>query len=404
MIYTLRSQGPVPVVTLGPASGGSARRTASAILVAGFLGIIAQGAVAQSTDSLPAPMVNSTLPVQENVGPPPATAVVSAPSLEPAPAPASPYGTSTGAAAMESMLQGTGRAAPVESRPIYRGSQSDTFVPFVLGVEAHPWPLSYRAPELTAGLALNLPALEDVRLMLPGPATDLIEGVRYSNNRYLAEVVAAAAQQRGKQLAEVGNWIKRVDDQRKYVDDKLDWQNYQFAAEARQEILKFREKVASQSEGEMAALTNTVSAAISRITPIFNLQDNFELQNRWYTVMVQLKEGVALYQTQILKADQEVLDLIDQYLREHPVVAQPDGPVPTVASLAAAKMPAAPTLTEPAAMDSREPAQSAAVAQNAPSSTGGILIAILAVVAAVGWIYMKFRRRGKPGVDATDSK
>lgn len=288
-------------------------------------------------------------------------------------------------------------------------SLSEPEVPWVIKPDAHPWPLRYQEPTLLSNLYLRTPDPRDAKIMLPGVAADEAERARFAANKFVVDAIALGAQSRGRQLEEISQWLERTKEQLKAVDMTDPWQAYQFTREAHHELKDFQKKIQAQSEPSINAMADQVRQAIAKLTPLMNESEAYDLRMAWYNVMVLLKEGLNLYQTQILGADKQVLDLVDAFLEEHPLAPRPEGPLPPTPEQARAKKVAenanlAPMpSTEIKAERSPAPERMAVDAQGS-SVIGGLIVAVVALLAGAGVFFTIFRRnKGKSEKPSGDS-
>lgn len=282
-------------------------------------------------------------------------------------------------------------------------------VPWVLATEAHPWPLRYQEPMLMSNLHLRTPDQRDAKIMLPGVAADEAESARFTSNKFVVDAIALGAQARGRQLEEINQWIERTKEQLKLVDMTDPWQAYQFTLEAHRELTEFQQKIKTQSEPSINAMADQIRQAIAQITPVMGASEDYDLRMAWYNIMVLLKDGLNLYQTQILGADKQVLDLIEQFINEHPLAARPEGPLPLTPEQAQAKKVAANVTlaSRPTAelKAERSPAPEPLSVENQGSGfVGGLIVAVVALLAGAGVFFTIFRRnKGKSSKPPADS-
>ena len=267
--------------------------------------------------------------------------------------------------------------------------------PWVLGADQHPWPLHYREPAPLNVLYLDLPTSAEVRLMLPGRAADAADRARFAVSKFFSDVIGSANQVRGSQLEALNSWIERTNKQSQTLSADV-WQRYEFSREALSEVTKFRDQVKGQSQPQAERLAEQVRDAVSKIAPLVDLMPTYELRMAWYNILVQLKEGVTLYQTQVGTVDQNLGNTLEQYLSQHPPVPRPEGNPPQRQNPGAqqARSAQAPTLTVAAQQeDNRKPAKAVAV-EKAPDSYVGAVLALFAVLTGV-WVFFKLRKRNK---------
>lgn len=305
-------------------------------------------------------------------------------------------------AAFDRMVMGSSQAAQTRA-----SAQANPSVPWVLGASAHPWPLQYYEPISFSNLVLRVPAERDARIMLPGVAADEAEHARFTANKFVVDAIGLGAQARGRQLEEINTWITRTKEQLKSIDADDPWQLYQFSQEAHGHLKEFQAKVKAQSEPSIAAMADQIRKAIEQISPVMSVTESYELRMAWYNIMVLLKEGLTLYQSQLLGADQQIQDQIEAFIREHPPVARPEGPLPLTPEEAQAKKAAAAATLAPVAVESpkddRTPAAAPSAADQSSSLSGGLIVALVSLLTGGGLFFAIRRRisRKKPGATAT---
>lgn len=270
--------------------------------------------------------------------------------------------------------------------------------PWVLSSEAHPYPLRFIDALPMSSLYLDIPSVQESRLMLPGKAADMADRARAHISKYITDAIGVAAQARGRQMDALDNWLAQTERQLRLLPPDP-WQQYQFNIEATRELTKFREAVANQTRPVTLRMVADVRNAVGKIAPVVNMMPTYELRTSWYNLMVQLKEGVMLLQNQAIAADAGILAKVDEYLHHHPAVPRPAGdpppksPPPKAAEQQKQTLPAT-AAVQPALKEAPKPAQ-----QDSGSTMGGLIVmgGILAVV--VGLFYKLRRRTGAPGKD-----
>lgn len=373
---------------------------ASLIGAAGFLSLAAHA------DPAPAPVAQA--PAQQAAAQPgnssPEALVAAKPqAFETAPSiaksildttPASGAGAAsaaTTAAAAASSVPVAGAAAPASA-----GDSKDN-VPWALDIDTRPGPLNYAALNPLNGLYFTLPTVAQARIMLPGNASDAANQARYVIQRYITDNIGSAAQARARQLEAVTNWVDQTNQKKKLLS-KDPWAAYEFNREALSTLQGFKDKVDHQSAPTLERMTADVQAAVSQIAPIMEATGGYEQKMLWYNVLVQLKEGINLYQARVTDSDHQVQEVIAAFERDNPPVVRPQGDPPLEPNLAdgplARRTAAAPkpSLTSTAADAQREPAQPPAVKQDSSSSTGGVIV-VLGMLAVVVGLFLKLRKR-----------
>lgn len=301
-------------------------------------------------------------------------------------------------------------AAAAASASLAPGEDPDA-LPWTLAPEQHPLPLHYQAPAPITGLYLELPAAAEVKLMLPGRAADAADAARVAVSRFLTGVIGDASQARGRQLEALNQWLENTNKQEQTLSADP-WARYEFSREALGTLTQFRASVAAQTQPQTDNLVEQVRAVVARIAPLVSVMQTYELRMAWYNVLVQLKEGADLFQSQVTSSDQTILTAVDQYLAQHPAVSRPaSSPPPRPNGLARPQtgnsaVPA-PGLTSSAALQEspRKPAAAApAPAKDQPSGIfGGVLIGLFSVMTGV-WLFLKFRKRGGTKMPAATKK
>lgn len=304
-------------------------------------------------------------------------------------------------AAFDRMVAGSSQAAPARA-----GAQANPSVPWVLGASAHPWPLQYYEPIAFSNLVLRVPAERDARIMLPGVAADEAEHARFTANKFVVDAIGLGAQARGRQLEEINKWVTRTKEQLKSIDADDPWQMYQFSQEAHGYLNEFQAKVKAQSEPSIASMADQIRKAIDQISPVMSVTESYELRMAWYNIMVLLKEGLTLYQSQILGADQQILDQVTAFISEHPPLPRPEGPLPLTPEEAQAKKAAAAASLAPVAVDSPKDDRTPAAAPGATSDqssgvSGGIIVGLVSLLTGGGLFFAIRRRISRKKPDAT---
>jgi hypothetical protein len=363
----------------------------AALLIGSALGLLAGPLHAQeSTGPAAAPQLAITkpaMPPAESVRTPQVQVFQTSPSLRQAtlsavaPAPAAapekgvPASTASGAAALSQL-------------------QEDANIPWILDSNNRPWPLTYLELLPVNTLVLNLPGERDARTMLPGAVSDSADRARFVINRYITDNIGAAAQMRGRQLETINVWLDGLQRQKLGLP-KDPWAAYQFSIEAHEKLASFKAKVASQTEPTVQRMATDINAAVAQITPVMAVMGSYEQQLQWYNVLVQLKEGLSLYQTRALEADRQILEVVAGFERDNPPVSRPVGRVPvqpgTPGSVPAAQaeQPTSAASMTPAVQ--REAAQAPSARQE-PSGLSGSVV-LLAVGALIIGFFVMLRRR-----------
>lgn len=268
--------------------------------------------------------------------------------------------------------------------------------PWVLSPEQHPSPLFYREPQPLTSLILDLPSEADARIMLPGRAADAADQARFAVSRYLTNVIGQAAQARGAQLEAVNAWVEKTRS-REALLSQDPWVRYQFSLEARAQLESFRASLSTQSTTQINTLANTLREAVDKVSPLLSAMPTYETRLAWYNILVQLKEGMGLFQAQVTNSDKTTLGVIDQYLAAHPAVARPVGDPPLKqegVTPAKEYKPAATNFdVKPAPRVPTKPLD-----EEPQDTTGGLIVAFGIVASIIGFfVYLRKRNKASPG-------
>lgn len=267
----------------------------------------------------------------------------------------------------------------------------DASVPSVLPFDMHPWPLRFNEQPPLNALYLTLPTEQEAKLMLPGQAADAAQQARYTVSKYISDAIGVAAQARGRQLDMLENWVTQTDKKAHQLTGDP-WQAYEFSLESRREVNAFRASVAAQSTPSINRMASDANSAISRITLLINAMPTYELRMAWYGVMVQLKEGLLLFQPQVQGADAQLLQLSDRFLNDHPQAPRPAGEPPTGRKLMATQSSDTRENTTTIAAPVAESSNSTRAKPETGGSAGG-LIAVGVILAGFGGIILRLRQR-----------
>ena len=267
-------------------------------------------------------------------------------------------------------------------------------VPWALDIATRPGLLNYAALIPLNGLYFTLPTEKEARIMLPGNSADAANQARYVVQRYVTDNIGSAAQIRARQLEAVTNWVDQTSQQKKLLP-KDPWAAYEFNREALSTLENFKAKIDGQSEPTIKQMTSQVQAAVSQLAPVMEATGGYEQKMLWYNVLVQLKDGINLYQSRVAESDRSIQDVIAGFERDNPPVARPQGdppPSPNVGDGPLARRPvvaAKPSLTPDTP---RELAQPIAPKQDSGSSSGGIVVVLGMLAVAIG-LFLKLRKR-----------
>ncbi|GBG14405.1 peptide chain release factor 1 [Novimethylophilus kurashikiensis] len=267
----------------------------------------------------------------QDVAPTPAPSApapfVTAPTIHPNPLLTAPTTQEANQAASGAAPTATQPTAMPAAGAASTADSEDTGAPWVLGADMHPYPLRFRDSLPFSALYLDLPSEQESRLLLPGKSADMADHARAVISKYFTDAIGVAAQARGRQQDALDNWLAQTDKQQHLLSTDP-WQQYQFYLESTREIKQFREEVAAQAKPNINRMVEEVKLAISKIGPVVNFMPTYELRTSWYNLMVQLKEGLTLYQTQVTASDTALVTRIDDYLAKHPAVTRPTGNPP----------------------------------------------------------------------------
>lgn len=256
----------------------------------------------------------------------------------------------------------------------------------------------YRDGAPLSALYVDVPSSADMKLMLPGAAADTADRARYVVSKFITDVIGSASQLRGGELEAVTTWVARTLQQESTLNADP-WAQYQFRLEARRQVEGYRASVAAQSAPQTDRLALDLRKTVARVAPMLEVSPTYETRMAWYNVMVQLKEGMTLYQAQVTNGDQAVLAALDQFLTSHPPLPRPEGPEPAKRqrNVIAAAQPIASTSTDLEATPKREPTKPLPAAQQ--DTTGGLIVALGLVASVIGFfMYLRKRNKRKPNL------
>lgn len=365
----------------------NSRHVAALLLVGGVVGLTSLSAGAQTppAPTQATPQLAMTKPAQPAASADPATpraqAFETAPSLRTSPlalGQGAPQISAEGAAALNEMAK-----QAVEEN-----------VTWVLDSDSRPWALSFQEPPPLNALVLTLPSDREARIQLPGAAADMADRARMVVSRYITDNIGSAAQARGRQLEAFNMWAANTTRQKKLLA-KDPWVAYQFNREALEAVTAFKARVNSQTAPGLERMADDVRRVVSEVSTVMNATGGYDQKMQWYNVLVQLKEGVSLYQTRVVDADRAILDAIAGFEQDNPPVARPAGNPPPrkqegmVSGGAATAAPNA--AMTPEGVVQREKAQPVKK-EEAPSQTGGLIV-IAGMAAVVFGLFLKLRRR-----------
>jgi hypothetical protein len=275
-------------------------------------------------------------------------------------------------------------------------------VPWAVDPNLQPWPLHFPSvPPMATLWFPSLPSGPDIKMMLPGEASQAAAQARESISTFFSRVLSVSSQVRGGEQEQLNDWLTRTGQQEAKLNQDP-WTRYEFSREALTTVVRFRDLVAAQTQPDIDRLGTQVRATALKIAPLVNLMPTYELRMDWYNNLVALKDGVNAYQEQVGSADRALLATLDDYIMSHPLMARPQGTPPErpgpmgmhrqpQATLAATGD--AMTDAPPAAQ--RKPA-AIPVKPEAPSHTGATMILLAFAALAGGWVWMKIKGRKSP--------
>lgn len=370
-------------------------RMAASLFMGGAIGLLSLSVQAQPAAAAAATAVQVSAPSQEAAAVvPKVQAFQTAPSLR-----SNPLATSGAAEVVQQSpaLDGP-RAAPSE-RPSGAGEEVD--VHWVLNADNRPWPLAYSELIPLNTLLFTLPNERDARIMLPGQVADMAGRARFTASRYITDNIGSAAQVRGRQLETLTMWLTQLEKQKQLLPNS-DWAKYQFYKEAHQAIGDFKAKVMAQTAPTLARMAEEVSQGVAQISAVMATTESYEHKMLWYNVLVQLKEGVGLYQSRVTEADAQIMEAIAKFERDNPRVMRPAGaPPPQVPERAQPTL--APSAVDMAPASAPQPAKAPPGVQPQGSQTGGFIVLVGMVAAAVA-LFLRLRKRVSNSTPKADSK
>lgn len=270
-------------------------------------------------------------------------------------------------------------------------AQEEADVPWMLEADTRPWPLAYAELIPLNALYLSLPTPQEARILLPGNAAEASDRTRFTINRYVTDNIGAAAQVRGRQLEAFKTWVDNVERQKRGLP-KDPWAAYQFSKEARDALATFKARVAGQTEPTLRKMADDINQAVAQISPVMEATGSYEQKIQWYNLLVQMKEGMAMYQSRTLEADAQILAEIEAFEQANPPAPRPEGkpparPVPGMLPVTA-ETPVTASAAQPV---QREEAQAPTVREQPSGVTGNVVL--LAVAAMVIGFFVLLRKR-----------
>lgn len=288
--------------------------------------------------------------------------------------------------------------APVVTAPVSPVTP-DPDVTWLLDVTTRPWPLAHSEPSPINALYFSLPTERESRILLPGAISDLTDNVRVLVSRYITDNIGTSAQIRGRQLEAFTAWAANTSHQKTFLD-KNPWSAYQFNKEARTLALTFKEKVSTQSEPGLQKMAKDINEAVTKIAPIMAVMATYEQKMQWYNLLVQLKEGMSLYQARVADSDHQILAAIEAFEAENPAIVRPTEAPPVRPSLDGTGP--SPTLAPKdisLVKASREPAKAPQKVAESGFLSGGMVLGIVGIL-MLGFLWFLRKRINKKGASA----
>ncbi|KVP96395.1 hypothetical protein WJ97_10925 [Burkholderia ubonensis] len=389
------------------ATKANGRVVAASLIVGGAVGFLSLSAYAAQAASAPAAQTPPQLAITQAAKPAESADILQTPKVQAFESAPSLRGSVLDAPldkarAPEAQEQGAAPASAVSTSALSKLQGED--VPWTLASDLRPWPLAYAELIPLNTLSFSLPTEKEARIMLPGYVADTVDRARFTASRYVTDNIGSAAQIRGRQLETFNLWAQNTSKQKLNLP-KDPWAAYQFNKEALATLKAFKEKVLSQTEPTIQRMAQDINASVEKITPVMNVMATYEQKMQWYNVLVQLKEGVGLYQARVSEADRQILDAIAAFERDNPPVARPAGSPPPRPDADGVK-PATGAVTPAVGMTPdtpREAAEPPARKQEQSSQTGGLIV-LLGMGTVVIGLFMKLRKRiSKKGAKAKSS-
>ncbi len=269
-------------------------------------------------------------------------------------------------------------------------------VGYVLEADFRPWALNYAQPNPMNTLYLTLPTEAEARIQLPGLTADMADRARLTVSRYISDNIGIAAQARGRQLEAFTQWAENCRKQKAAMPVNP-WVVYQFQREASETLAGFKQKVMGQTEPALNQMATDVRRTVELVSALMNSAGSYEQKMHWYNVLLQLRDGVSLYQARVDESDRQLMEAIAAFEQENPPVARPEGKPPArrdaqslgIAPEALQGVELAPEVAK------REPAP-AVIKKEESSSLGGALV-LLGMAAMAIFFFLKLRRRVASG-------
>lgn len=301
-----------------------------------------------------------------------------------------------------------GAAMPGAAQPISATSANNSVSPVssdeqsrieaTMSAEQRPYPLRFRDLTQNGKFYLQVPELQEIRLMPPGIALDYASRSRQQVSRYVTDAIGIAAQDRARETEAVNSWIDRVIKQKATLAPGDVWLQYAFSQQMYQQLTPYREKVVGQSEPELKAHMQELARTVEHATQIMAAAQGYEQRTAWYNVMVHFKEGLQLIQAQQRSGDAQVLKVIDDFIAENPPVPRPAGDVPAFTPMGnrpALNPTATPTMSSVDIGAVRKPA--AAPEEEGKTSGNSFIGTIIGIVMVLGFMafFLPLRKRMK---------
>lgn len=270
-------------------------------------------------------------------------------------------------------------------------------VAWLLDFNTRPWPIAHSELNPLNALYLSTPSERDARIMLPGAILDTTDGFRSTISRFITDNIGAAAQARCRQLEAFNSWTANTTRQKTLLD-KNPWAAYQFNKEARATVADYKAKIRGQSEPNNRKMAQDINDAVSKITPLMAVMGSYEQKMQWYNLLVQLKEGMGLYQARVIDGDSQILAAIEAFETANPPMAQPNEPPPTQPSVGGPS--ATPTLAPKDISLAQAPREVATAPKTVVESgylSGGVVLGIVGLMVLGFFWYLRKRVAKKTG-------
>lgn len=243
-------------------------------------------------------------------------------------------------------------------------------------------------------LLIDIPTAQEIQMQMPGRMLDQAESARYQVVQYFNTHTQDAAKIRNSQFETMQSWIAYV----KTLHLKLSadpWQRWYFGVMVQAYLRPVYAQLYEQSKAPDAQMLKTAQGYVERITPLLTAAGTQEARVAWYGVLLQFKQGLGAYRQQVQQSDARTLDLIKEYMQQHPTPVKPAGDKPkrkTATESSAA--PTASSVNMAMKKDANEAKPATVVLKDTSSSTGALIVTGLGLMVG-GYFYMKIRQRFK---------